>query len=64
MVAQVVTHPFQRAAELYLRVTSLRPGPDSQQTDDQDSPVQQSIEERNSHHGVSPFREHLQFFLT
>lgn len=64
IVAQVVTRPLQRAAERYLRVTTLRPCPDSQPTNDQDSPVQQGIEERDSHHGVSPFREQFQSLLT
>ena len=61
---RVVTHPLQRAAEPHLRITSLRPGPDSQQTDNQDSPIQQGIKKRDSHHGVSPSWEHLQSFLT
>jgi len=64
IVAQVVTSPLQRAAEPDLRVTTLRPCPDSQPTNDQDSPVQQGIEERDSHHGVSPFREQFQSLLT
>ena len=64
IVAQVVTRPLQRAAEPYLRVTTLRPCPDSQPTHDQDSPVQQGIEDRDSHHGVSPFWEQLQSLLT
>lgn len=64
IVAQVVTRPLQRAAKPHSRITSLRPGPGSHQTEDQDSPVQQGIEERNSHHGVSPSWVHLQSLLT